>query len=276
MRTGGIGATAAALTLVLLGAPGNAQDRREGYLAPGEFDVSQVVEPAPRVGDPRYETDRAIFRATRKLRGTSRWDLAIADADYSAPALMHDFSCAVGAALTPETAPKTLALVQKAGTDTARQSGAAKNRFQRARPFTIDRGPVCEPLSALYDERNKRMSYDYPSGHSTWGWTWALVLASAVPERAQAILNRGRSYADSRFVCGSHNESAVEAGMLSASAVMTVVGTKPDYQRDLAATRAELAALRASGAPAPQGCEAEAALIAQRVMPRLDAAVRGR
>ena len=65
------------------------------------------------------------------------------------------------------------------------------------------------------------------------------------------------------------DESAVEAGMLSASSTMALVATKPAYQNDLAAARAELTALRAS-APAPQNCAAEHALVAQRVMPSLD------
>ena len=55
----------------------------------------------------------------------------------------------------------------------------------------------------------------------------------------------------------------VEAGMLSASATLAVVATKPEFQSDLAAAREELAALRgAPAAPRPSGCEAEAALLA--------------
>ena len=83
-------------------------------------------------------------------------------------------------------------------------------------------------------------------------------------------VSAGRAYGDSRFVCGAHNESAVEAGMVSASTTMALVATKPAYQADLAVARAELSALRTRG-PAPQGCEAEAALLRERVMPKFDA-----
>ncbi|MBE7218451.1 MAG: phosphatase PAP2 family protein [Caulobacteraceae bacterium] len=265
---------ALASAAVLQGAPGapgavKAPPLAQGYLSPGEFDVSKVVEPAPRPGDPRYDTDRAIFRATRALQGTPRWALATSDADYSAPALMRDFSCAAGAELTPQSAPLTLALVRKAGIDTARQTSHAKDLFQRARPFLIDKGPICEPAADLYDYKRRHWSYDYPSGHSTWGWTWALVLTALAPDRAQPILDRGRAYADSRFVCGVHNESAVEAGMLSASATLALVSTKPAYQADLAAARRELAGLRRSAPPPAAGCAVQAGLVAERVMPRL-------
>jgi acid phosphatase (class A) len=120
------------------------------------------------------------------------------------------------------------------------------------------------------------MSYDYPSGHTTLGWTWALILTSIAPDRAQQILERGRAYGDSRFVCGAHNESAVEAGMQSASATMALVSTKPAYQTDLASARAEISALRASNPSRPEACDAEAALIAQRVIPKLDATLPSR
>lgn len=261
--------------LAITGAAGfgaAAAEQRLGFLAPGEFDVSAVLEPAPRKGDPRFETDRKIFKATRKLAGTPRWALATNDANYAVPALLDDFSCSVGVRLTPENAPKLVALVERASIDTGSQTGHAKERFQRQRPFTYDKGPVCQPTDELFDRRAGRMSYDYPSGHTTWGWTWALVLTAAVPDRAQQILERGRAYGDSRFVCGAHNESAVEAGMQSASATMAVVSTKPAYQAALRDVRAELAQLRATASTPIAGCDAERALVQQRVMPQLHAA----
>jgi len=263
----GMIAAALAATLAI---PASPREQQQGYLAPGEFDVTAILEPAPRPGDPRYETDRRIFRATRALAGSARWQLATSDAELGTRALMRDFSCAVGVQLTPETAPRLATVLTRASRDTAAQTGRAKDAYQRQRPFVIDRGRICQPSSELYDSKHGRMSYDYPSGHTTNGWTWALVLASLAPDRAQAILARGRAFGDSRFVCGAHNESAVEAGMLSATATMALVATKPDYQSDLAAARAELGQLRAAGPVAVQGCDAEAALVAQRVMPRLE------
>jgi acid phosphatase (class A) len=271
-------AVGVAIALSILVTDVLAQDapQKHGYLGPDEFDVTKVIEPAPRKGDPRYNTDREIFRATRALKDSPRWRLAISDAVYATPALMKDFSCAVGVRLTPETAPKLMSVLDRVTLDTSHASGRAKAIYQRQRPFLIDRGPTCEPPSELYDNTNKRMSFDYPSGHSTKGWTFALVLSAIAPDHAQQIMERGRAYADSRFVCGSHNESAVEAGMFSASATMAVVSTKPPYQSDLAGARSELQTLRAAGGPAPENCAAEAALVAQRVMPQLSEIEAGR
>lgn len=233
----------------------------QGYLAPGAFDLLQVLPPAPIKGDARYKADRTIFRQTRSMIGTPRYRLATTDAVYEQPALMTDFSCAVGVTLTPHDAPKTKALVDRALIDTEGQTGRAKDFYKRLRPYRIDKGEICQPKSDLGD------SYDYPSGHTTLGWTWAEVLTDLLPERATAIQARGRAYGDSRFICGAHNMSAVEAGKLSAGATMAVVRTTPAYQADAAAARAELRALIANPAtPKAAGCDAEAALIAQRVL----------
>ena len=261
--------TLLAMLAIAATAVGSAE-RPKGYLAPGEFDVTHVIEPAPRPGDPRYDTDRKIFRATRKMVGTPRYALATADVDYSPPAMLRDFSCAADVVLTPQNAPALITVLLRAATDTAGQSGKAKAVYQRQRPYMIDHGQTCQAPSELYDRQAHRASYDYPSGHATLGWTLALILSSLEPDRAQPILQRGRAFAESRFICGAHNESAVEAGMLSASATMAVIQTKPEYQADLAAARSELVALRATG-QRPAACDAEAALISERVMPRLDA-----
>lgn len=249
-----------ALAILSVGATSPPKD--DGFLDEAEFDVVPALQPAPRAGDPRYESDRRIFRATRRLAGTARWAMAVNDADESVPSMVRDFSCALGVTLTPRNAPKLAALVVRAGHDTAAQTRQAKMLFRRNRPFMQDRGPVCQPIAALYDPAIGRTSYDYPSGHTTWGWTWALVLSAVAPDRATAILARGRAYGDSRYICGAHNESAVEAGMQSASATMAVVATKPAYRNALAEAGQEIAALRRNSASPPAGqCQAEAAMV---------------
>ena len=63
-------------------------------------------------------------------------------------------------------------------------------------------------------------SGSYPSGHGAGGWAWALVMAELVPSRADAILQRGRDYGDSRVICGYHFPSDIEAGRVIAAAVI--------------------------------------------------------
>lgn len=229
-----------------------------GYLDPAAFDILAVLPPAPAKGDPRYKADRETFRKTRAFYGTPRWDLAVNDVKLKPEDMMRDFSCAAGVTLTPQNAPRTLAVVLRAAQDTRRSSDTAKRFYMRQRPYQIDRGRICQPAQELAD------SPDYPSGHTTYGWTWATLLAELLPDRATAINARARAYGESRIVCGVHNRSAVDAGVMTAAATLSAVQSSSAFQADMAAARTELDGLRRDPAtPRPNQCEAEARLVAQ-------------
>lgn len=69
------------------------------------------------------------------------------------------------------------------------------------------------------DEGKLRMNGSYPSGHTTLGWTMALVLAEIRPERQNQLLQRGYEYGQSRVICGAHWQSDVDAGRILGAAV---------------------------------------------------------
>ncbi|PKU26350.1 phosphatidic acid phosphatase [Telmatospirillum siberiense] len=238
----------------------SAKSDLQGYLSPDGVDIVKILPPAPAKGDARYEADRAIFKTTRSFAGSPRWALATNDVKLSTSDMLRDFSCAAGVALTPETVPHLVQVAERAGVDTARSAGVAKDYFKRLRPYRIDEGEICQPAAELGD------SYDYPSGHTTRGWTWAELLAELLPDQASAILARGRAFGESRIVCGVHNASAVEAGRLTAAAALAAVHASPEFQADLTAAKEELAALRADAKAArPRDCAAESSLVAQPI-----------
>jgi acid phosphatase (class A) len=223
-----------------------------GYLADMP-DPAAILRPAPKPGDARDLEDRRIFEASRKLEGSARWKMAQADVPYGIAAQMGGFSCAVGVTLTPQTAPKLAALIGRTSIDVGRLNMVAKNAYGRPRPYARWGGNICTPASPMLDE-----SLDYPSGHAQLGWTNALVLAELAPDRATQILARGRAFAESRAVCGVHTVSATEAGMTLASAQIAASRANPAFKADIDAARAELEALRASGAkPDAAACAAE-------------------
>ncbi|MDB5677413.1 phosphatase PAP2 family protein [Sphingomonas bacterium] len=232
-----------------------------GYLPDGSLDMTQILPPAPVKGEARYLNDRRIFKDTRHWLGTPRGDLAMRDVALGIPAMADAFSCALGIKLDPKKAPMTMKLIARAGATANAQSKASKEFFKRLRPYQIKMRKTCQAPSEL------KGSYDYPSGHTTWGWTWALILANLAPDRATPILTRGRAYGESRVVCGVHNYSAIEAGRVTASATYAAELGQPAFQADLAAARAELSALRADPTtPKPEKCDAEAALIALHIL----------
>lgn len=231
------------------------QAKPSGYLGEAAPDSYKILPPAPTPGTIRYQADRSAFLATRSLKDSPRWSLAAADADEAA--IVNDMSCAIGMELTPQTAPKLTKILMTARYDVRRAVNHPKDIYKRQRPYLIDEGDICV---AKTDGLAK--SPDYPSGHTTWGWTVGLILAELVPERSTEILTRARSFGESRLICGVHNMSAVEAGRANGSIVVAGLHGSAAFRADMDAARKEIAALRKS-AEAPDGaaCAAEAALI---------------
>ena len=237
-------------------APDGASFLPDGYLT-----LIDVVLPAPIPQEPRGVADREVFKLTRALKGTARWDMAVSDGASDPASMMRGFACAARIPMTPANAPKTTALLEKASRDAARQTNQLKSFYKKKRPFLLDSGETCEVQT---DEM--AISYDYPSGHAAKGWTWALILAELVDDRAGPILARGRAFGESRVVCGVHNMSAIEAGQMVAASTLAVIRTEPPYRDAMIAARGELAALRkAATAPSAQICSVEEAVVNQPI-----------
>lgn len=256
-RTIGAAIAVAAVGMAVVGFAAAQDVPRRGYLGDTGPDTIAILTPSPAQGSPQAEADRAIFRATRALKGTPRWAMAIGDVDERG--VLAGMSCAVGVKLDMASLPRTANLMLHAAPDVIRAMERPKAFYHRPRPYLIDEGEICVARDAELDG-----SPDYPSGHATWGWTFGLILAEMAPDRSSQVLARARAFAESRLVCGVHSASAVDAGMINASAVVAALHGSPAFQSDLAAARTELDAYRKT-APAASGCEAEAAIVATRV-----------
>ena len=231
---------------------------QDGYLVTSALDSASVAPPPPAPGSPRAEADRKVFLATRGMAGSPRWALAVSDDNQSIGATLQDFSCALGAQVDPTSAPATAQLFSRLIPDAHRTVEAAKQRFNRKRPFLLDPGAICTRRT---DDLAR--SPDYPSGHASWGWMAALIFAEIAPDRATAVLARGRAYGESRVVCGVHSPSAIEAGRVNGAALVAALHGSIAFRADLDHARGEIAALRSVGhAPDAGRCAAEARLIA--------------
>jgi acid phosphatase (class A) len=236
--------------------PAAAPARVPGYLTSDQISaVTRIVPPAPATDDARYRADMAIFHETRSLEGTDRWTIAQSDDNFTMAGLLYAFRCALGLSLTPDQAPALTTLIGRANSDAGAAAGIVKQLYQQhKRPFQIAKGDVClSPQGKAALER----SPDYPSAHSTLSWETGLILGELVPEARGDLLARARAFGQSRIVCGVHNESAVEAGWMTATSVFAMQASSPEFKRDIDAARMELAALRAGAKQKPAGCEAE-------------------
>jgi membrane-associated phospholipid phosphatase len=218
------------LATLLLSDPAAAQR----YLTGPGIALIDVLPPPPVAGSPQDDADRATFRATRSLQGSARWRQAIADTDESVPAILADFTAAAGRTLSVTTTPALATLLTRMRKDVSAAVNAVKPVYGRRRPFLVDEGPVCQSRAALDH------SFDYPSGHTSWGTSVSLVLAELIPVRAADLFARGRDYGDSRVICGAHTASAVAAGRQAAAAVVARLHADAAFRSDLDAARREL------------------------------------
>jgi acid phosphatase (class A) len=232
----------------------------QGYLSPDAYpDSLALLPPPPAEGTAAHEADEALNRRLLTLMVTARFELAALDNDLRFPRAADTFACALGRPVTETDTPYLYQLLRRSLTDAGLATYAAKNHYGRSRPFLVNGAPNCAP-----EREQEMLTHDpsYPSGHTAIGWAWALILTSLVPERADAILARGRAYGESRMVCNVHWPSDVAAGRTVGAAVVAVLRSNPAFQQDFAEARRELAEPQSTGSAPGPDCTVENSALA--------------
>lgn len=234
-------------------------DLLPGYLGKNDYINSlALLPPPPAPNSVAFALDKDVAQRTFAVRGTARFALALSDYDLSFPHAAGIYSCALNAPITAQHTPKLYTLLRRVMTDAALTTYAAKNYYNRQRPFVLNNQPICAPETQAFLEKDG----SYPSGHTAIGWTWALILAEISPEQADAILARGRAYGENRNVCNHHWYSDVEWSRVAAGATVARLHSNSGFRADLKAAKAELDAVRTKGLNPTRDCKVEAAALA--------------
>ncbi len=233
-------------------APAAALPRVEGYLGKDRIPNSiAILPPPPPHGSTAEKEDEEVYRATRKLEGTPRWTLASRDAVQ----YLQAFECPLGLPVGAWPRPLTTLLL-RIGRDASAITNLAKDHFAHPRPFIPYGGAICTES----DRQGLMKSYGYPSGHATFSWSVALILAEMAPERATEILARARAFGESRVVCGVHTVSDIEEGRINAASLVAVLHSDAAFRSDVAEATAALRAAMTAPHVAPDAgqCKIEA------------------
>jgi len=243
-----------------LNRPANGPDPQAGYVAPEALpDSAVLLPPPPSAGSTAQSLDVEVNKRMLALRGTPRWNLAAEDANTQFPEAAKIFSCALNAPISAKDAPHLYLLLQRTLADAGASTDKAKIKYRRTRPFLVNNQSTCTPDLEKY----MISSGSYPSGHSTAGWVWALILSEIAPERTDAVLARGLAFGESRLVCNAHWYSDVVAGRVMGAGTVARLHADPVFRADLEAAKAEFAALSRRGLKPQRDCAAEAAALAQ-------------
>jgi acid phosphatase (class A) len=209
----------------------------EGYLQPRELPNSLfLLSPPPEEGSAAYQLDQEIAQTYVTMEDGPRKEQAAKDAVLNFPDATDAFNIVLDIEISEETSPLLYIILRRTLTDAALSTYSAKKHYQRNRPFMVNNIPTCTPESEEY----LRKDGSYPSGHTTIGWAWALILAEVFPEEANVILERGKEFGISRNVCNVHWHSDVIAGRMMGAATVARLHADDDFLVDLRAAKKEI------------------------------------
>ncbi len=194
-------------------------------------ELSNLLPPPPAAGSTVDRQDLQAVLAVQRSRTAAEQSAAKADMERS----VFRFADVLGPSMQPATLPKTAAFFERVADFDKAEVKDAKRYWRRPRP-SVTSGQV-HPLS-----KEKPDDWSYPSGHSTFGYTTAILLANMVPEKRAEIFSRADLYAQHRVVMGVHFPSDVEAGRLAGTVIGAELLRQTDWQADYRAACAELRA----------------------------------
>ncbi len=217
------------LGLALLSiAIGTAVAEHNYYISASSVDLPHLLAPPPTLDSAAGKADlQAVMEAQRS------WTPAmIAAARADEQLSVFRFADVIGPAFKPENLPFAAAFFERVFSDQAKVVGAAKVYFHRPRPFVVGAG--IKPLERLSPNSS------YPSGHATFAYVDAIILANVLPEKAAAIFARADAYAHNRVLEGVHYPTDLEAGRISGAVIDNVFLHNAHFMADYERARVEI------------------------------------
>lgn len=169
---------------------------------------------------------------------------AIHQADLSAEAFCAEFSEPFGMTISREETPEIFSLLMTGVVTCDKIGTLPKAHYMRRRPY--DR--LGEPSLVPEDEEVLRSNGSYPSGHTIFGWSAALLLSEINPDAADALMKRGYMFGESRVIAGYHWQSDVDAGRLAASVAVAKLHTSERFIAQMERAKAEYSAKKSRSA----------------------------
>ena len=226
-----------AVSLFLLALSAAPVFAEQSYLAAGHPDGTTLLCPPPLPGSAEEAADLATVRSVFQSKTAAENATAMKDSGLS----FSLFALAIGAGFDLDKLPKTGALLKKVKQEIAAPINTAKEHFKRLRPYQLDQNlNVGTPES----------SFGYPSGHSTRGTVYALVIAELFPEKRDTIMAIGRQIGWDRVVLARHYPTDIYAGRVLGQAIVRELRVSSAFQYDLAEAKAEIGAARRAAVPA--------------------------
>jgi len=211
--------------------PASAQDDG-GWI--NRIDVERMVPPPPARGSRLEQDEIAEIYRLQSLAGPAAKALAKHDNDVEDPSI---FAEVIGPGWDLSRLPKTKFLLQKVMDVDRPDSSSAKKYYHRPRPWIVD-----PKIQTCAGRDSGPALNSYPSGHAMLGYELGVVLASLMPEKAQALLVRAELYGENRILCGFHFRSDVTAAQQYGTVLAVEMLQHPRFHAWFLEARKELIA----------------------------------
>ncbi|MGA2410348.1 MAG: phosphatase PAP2 family protein [Candidatus Binataceae bacterium] len=194
----------------------------EHYMHSSQVDLVEILGPPPLADSPAGKADlAAVIEAQRTVTPAEKNEVQ-ADNCFS----IIRFSDVMGSGFESDKLPFTIAFFQRIFSDEQNAIEAAKKQFNRPRPFVADPAEI----KPLVEQPNNA---SYPSGHATFAYVTAILLATMVPEKAHPLFDRAALFAHHRVIAGVHYPADIEAGRIAGSVIDNVLLHDVRFEADL-------------------------------------------
>ncbi|AHJ64868.1 phosphatase PAP2 family protein [Granulibacter bethesdensis] len=171
------------------------------------IDLASLLPPPPAPGSPQAQMDMEAVRQAVAARTPAQEKKIRADHEC----VMEQFASVIGPDFDHQHYPRLAAMLDRVYRVEAQLVAQAKAKIGRPRPYTVD------PTLKTLETRSAQASY--PSGHATFAYMTAAILARIFPEKREALYARAGVFAHNRVEAGSHFPSDLEAGRRSGEAL---------------------------------------------------------
>jgi acid phosphatase (class A) len=191
-----------------------------------------LLPPPPEANSAEQHADLAEVVLAHKNMDSNRADFAASERRVSP----FTFTPVIGGFFLTNRFPKTETFFRRVLRDTDMVVEAGKVYWERPRPYVAD--------TNLFDGDVDRFSGSYPSGHSTLGTVFALLLSDIFPDQREAILAKGKEIGWHRVMLAKHYPTDIFAGRVLGQRIVQEMRKDRRFRRDLRAVRLELLSWR--------------------------------
>jgi len=230
-----------------------AGDEKNGkaYFKKSELpDMTKILPPFPEFESARFVADQSQHLWGKLMRqDEARAEQAKRDAVYSMQTVIDEMGPLFGLEITKEGTPEIYTILQDVCASCDSIYSDAKATFNRQRPYAYYNEGTLIPEK----EEKHRYEGSYPSGHTVFFWTSALLLAdiNQTIEAMEALLARGYDFGQSRVIAGYHWQSDVDAGRMAGTVLYQLIRSHERFIEQLAKARAEFVEKTGSATSVP-------------------------